>query len=209
MSVLLAVATANHTALCTDCQHTNMKTKKKVDVDAPKIDTFLGKYGIAHCGSAYAAQICMKTLKFLTVKHELTFSSMEDIAEMVQEIYSGFIETNMDIEEQCSSVFVVAGLLRNGHPGLGLISNDGGVKCECIDGMENSHIQVFPPVDLSHAECVKIVNQSVTMIQCLAAKQWMPDSLRLEKVLRESVRRIASHSQYVSQQSMFWIYPHH
>ncbi len=148
MSILLAVATESYAALCTDCQHTNMRTKERADINKPKIDTFLGQFGIAHCGSMYTAAICMGTMSNIASKPSVRLDSVEDVAELMKEVYASFIEKEVEIEAQCTSVFVIAGLFKNGHPGLALISNDGIVGYTIIDGTINSHIQVYPPHDM-------------------------------------------------------------
>lgn len=207
MSILLAAATDTCAVLCTDQQHTNMRTKEKADIKAPKIETFLNRFGIAHCGSAYTTVMCMKALFSIGERADVSFDSVENVAVFLKEIYSCFIERDAETESKCTSVFVVAGQLKNGHPGLAIISNDGTVDYRVIDGTIDSKIKVFPPADMSHEDCVHIVNQSVAMTQCLSKKKYIPEKIRFEKVLRKSVQLVAAKSHYVSKESTFWIYP--
>lgn len=208
MSILLAAATDTCAVLCADRQHTNMRTKEKTDIKAPKIETFLNQFGVAHCGSAYTAAICMKTLFSIGEKAEVPFDSVEDVAVFLKEIYSSFIARDVETERKCTSVFVVAGQLKNGRPGLAIISNDRMVDYRVIDGAIDSKIKVFPPIDMSYEDCVHIVNQSVATTQYLSKKKDIPEKIRFEKALRKSVQLVAAKSHFVSKESTFWIYPH-
>lgn len=200
MSILLAAAVNNFSVLCTDLQHTNMRTKEVEEVNLPKIDALSDSIAVAHCGSAFITTICMKAVSEIIKRHPALNSNIEDVAEVVSATYSYYAKLYTDIESKCSSAFVVAGCMKNGNHGLAIIDNrcisDG--SYEIIDGTVDSSIKIFPPVDLSSSECVKIVNTNAANTRCQSGLKYV------EAVLRKTVQDISEKSQMVSRESQIW-----
>ena len=79
MSILIAVVKSDYVALCTDCQHTHMETGLPGELNLPKIECFSENLYIAHGGSAYIPNMCVRILQKLYQNDDISDETITDV----------------------------------------------------------------------------------------------------------------------------------
>lgn len=203
MSILIAIATSNHVALCADCQHTNIRTGLPQDTDLRKIEVISDMLCIAHCGNVFMTEMCMKVVRKLYQDGTIYDSSVTGAVDVIKQAYTTLIEKYPDVENTCTSKFVVSGRLDNGHLGFVIVENsEGDIVEQTVDGIINPTTKIFPPADVPAEYCVNVVDN---LTKKHSAKKYSVPVL-IEKVFRDTVNTISKKSQYVSAESQFYIY---
>ena len=198
MSIVIASCGEKYVALCADCQHTNIRTGLSEEVNLKKIEKLSPHLFVAHCGSAAMAELCMIPIRKLCNDGQLSISSVEAIANALKTAYECGLKKRPDLEDLCTTKFIVTGKLSSGLFGFIVVESENRiVKTEIF----NSPIaKLYGPADMSSKECTSIMDtlahsEPVTTI---------PE--HVESVCRKTVQTVSTKSKYVSYDSIFEIY---
>lgn len=198
MSILIAVVKSDYVALCTDCQHTHMETGLPGELNLPKIECFSENLYIAHGGSAYIPNMCMRILQKLYQNNDITDESITDVVAALVKAYEYMIQEEPDVEKKATSKFIVAGTLDNGNKGLGVVENSpNGIVFRFVEGNDSPKVVIFQPTDMSYTDCYDMVIGEYGKVQSATFSE------KVEVALREAVKVVSEKSHLVSKDSLF------
>lgn len=198
MSIVIASCTEKCVALCADCQHTNIRTGKPEDVDLKKIEALSDKLIVAHCGSAAMAELCMRVVRKLYADGNISESSVEETTNILKASYENGLLIHPELEERCTTKFVIAGKMTTGKFGFTVVEAEDNVVT--VDVFDKPVTKIFGPADLSSKECVSILNGLVKSTPMESVPQY------IENVCRKTVQLVSKLSKYVSFDSLFLMY---
>lgn len=199
MSILIAVIKLDYVALCTDCQHTYIETGLPGELNLPKIEYFSEKLYIAHGGSAYISNMCMKILQKQYKNGDFSDETIGDAVAALVKAYGYMIQDEPDIEKKATSKFIIAGNLDSESMGVSIVENSSqGVVYRFVKGTESPQVVIFQPTDMSYKDCYDIVVREYNKIQSVVFEE------KVETALREAVKLISKKSCLVSEESLFY-----
>lgn len=199
MSILIAVVKSDYVALCTDCQHTHIETGLPGELNLPKIECFSKKLYIAHGGSAYIPNMCMKILQKLYQNGDFSDETIDDVVAALVEAYEHMIQDEPDIEKKVTSKFIIAGKLDSENMGVSIVENSPqGVVYRFVEGTDSPQVVIFQPTDMSYKDCYDIVVREYSKIQSDIFDE------KVETALREAVKLVSKKSCLVSEESLFY-----
>lgn len=198
MSIVIASCGEKYVALCADCQHTNVRTGLSEEVNLKKIERLSPHLFVAHCGSAAMSEFCMIPIRKLCTDGQLSNSSVEAIANALKTAYECGLKKYPDLEDLCTTKFIIAGKLHIGC--FGFIVVESKKRIVTTETFDYPTAKLYGPADMSSKECASIMDTLAHSEPVISIPEYV------ENVCRKTVQTVAAKSNYVSYDSIFEIY---
>ena len=198
MSIVIASCGEKYVALCADCQHTNVRTGLSEEVNLKKIERLSPHLFVAHCGSAAMAELCMIPIRKLCADGQLSNSSVEAIANALKTAYECGLKKRPDLEDLCTTKFIIAGKLQIGCFGFIVVESE--KRIVTAETFDYPTAKLYGPADMSSKECASIMDTLAHSEPVISIPEYV------ENVCRKTVQTVSTKSNYVSYDSIFEIY---
>lgn len=201
MSVLIVELRDNHIGMCADCCRINIETGNRDENVYNKIEKVSNSIYVGHCGSAAVSSFCIDELKKAYANNTISKNDLSDTILFITLKYDYFIKLYPIVEQNGTTKFIVVGKSNADELTYTLIENsEEGIQSITYDNNDNKAFLCISPVDMDIKKCIEIISteREKTLNEDIISS--------LENYMRQSVAVISQESNFVSEESIFYIY---
>ena len=201
MSVLIVELRDNHIGMCADCCRINIETGNRDENVYNKIEKVSNSIYVGHCGSAAVSSFCIDELKKAYANNTISKNDLSDTILFIALKYDYFIKLYPIVEQNGTTKFIVVGKSNADELTYTLIENsEEGIQSITYDNNDNKAFLCISPVDMDIKKCTEIISteREKTLNEDIISS--------LENYMRQSVAVISQESNFVSEESIFYIY---